>query len=414
MGNRFLKFFALFAAAFAPAFAGLAAESNWARGELEKARAADAAAVAKIAAERAEIAARISRLAEESTSLDASLAAARAEASALATLSEKSKFYDSVWASVFETANRRFGAVSPSLESVERAVSERMQSLFNPLAQTDFTAVRAKTGEKLVGKTFRVGGFSYFVGNSTAGFLAESGALYGESRAKEIADFVGGRAGTLPADVSGGALFDAESKSRTFAEDVAVGGVLMYPILFFGLISLAVFLWKTASFARLRRAPKNAVSTVLSALEERGAEAAEAAARRMGYPYADMLSAMLESRNSPVSQLEEIAYEHMLSVGGRLHWGLSVLSVSATVAPLFGLLGTVTGIIKTFADLSAQGLGNARLLGAGIGEALITTEYGLIVAIPAFVAHAFLTRRARAVLADMEKLASSFLAAVKK
>lgn len=411
MGNRFLKFFALFATAFAPAFAGLAAESNWARGELEKARAADAAAVAKIAAERAEIAARISRLAEESASLDASLAAARAEASVLATLSEKSKFYDSVWASVFETANRRFGAVSPSLESVERAVSERMQSLFNPLAQTDFTAVRAKTGEKLVGKTFRVGGFSYFVGSSTAGFLAESGALYGESRAKEIADFAGGRAGTLPADVSGGALFDAESKSRTFAEDVAVGGVLMYPILFFGLISLAVFLWKTASFARLRRAPKNAVSTMLSALEERGAEAA---ARRMGYPYADMLSAMLESRNSPISQLEEIAYEHMLSVGGRLHWGLSVLSVSATVAPLFGLLGTVTGIIKTFADLSAQGLGNARLLGAGIGEALITTEYGLIVAIPAFVAHAFLTRRARAVLADMEKLASSFLAVVEK
>lgn len=411
MGNRFLKFFALFAAAFAPAFAGLAAESNWARGELEKARAADAAAVAKIAAERAEIAARISRLAEESASLDASLAAARAEASALATLSEKSKFYDSVWASVFETANRRFGAVSPSLESVERAVSERMQSLFNPLAQTDFTAVRAKTGERLVGKTFRVGGFSYFVGSSTAGFLAESGALYGESRAKEIADFAGGRAGTLPADVSGGALLDAESKSRTFAEDVEVGGVLMYPILFFGLISLAVFLWKTASFARLRRAPKNAVSAVLSASDERGAEAA---ARRMGYPYADMLSAMLESRNSPISQLEEIAYEHMLSVGGRLHWGLSVLSVSATVAPLFGLLGTVTGIIKTFADLSAQGLGNARLLGAGIGEALITTEYGLIVAIPAFVAHAFLTRRARAVLADMEKLASSFLAAVKK
>lgn len=411
MGNRFLKFFALFAAAFAPAFAGLAAESNWARGELEKARAADAAAVAKIAAERAEIAARISRLAEESASLDASLAAARAEASALATLSEKSKFYDSVWASVFETANRRFGAVSPSLESVERAVSGRMQSLFNPLAQTDFTAVRAKTGERLVGKTFRVGGFSYFVGSSTAGFLSESGALYGESRAGEIADFAGGRAGTLPADVSGGALFDAESKSRTFAEDVAVGGVLMYPILFFGLISLAVFLWKTASFARLRRAPKNAVSTMLSALEERGAEAA---ARRVGYPYGGMLSAMYEARNSSVSQLEEIAYEHMLSAGGRLHWGLSVLSVSATVAPLFGLLGTVTGIIKTFADLSAQGLGNARLLGAGIGEALITTEYGLIVAIPAFVAHAFLTRRARAVLADMEKLASSFLAAVKK
>ena len=414
MKSRLLKFFAALAALLALASTAFAAESDWARGELEKARAADAAVVAKIAAERAEIEARISKLAKESASLDTSLASARSESAALATLSEKSKFYDSVWASVFDTAERRFGAASPSVESAERAVSGRMQSLFNPLSPSDFTAVRAKTGEKLAGKTFRVGGFSYFVGGDTAGFLSESGALYGETRAREIADFAEGRTDTLPADVSGGALFDAESKSRTFAEDVAVGGVLMYPILFFGFLSLAVLLWKTASFARVRRAPKNAVSAVLSSLEEKGADAAEAAARRAGYPYGDMLSAMLKSRAASIPQLEEIAYEHMLSAGGRMHWGLSVLSVSATVAPLFGLLGTVTGIIKTFADLSAQGLGNARLLGAGIGEALITTEYGLIVAIPAFVAYAFLTRRARAVLADMEKLASSFLAAVKK
>ena len=414
MESRLLKFFAALAATVAAASAAFAAESDWARGELEKARAADAAAVAKIAAERAEIEARISKLAKESASLDASLASARAESAALATLSEKSKFYDSVWASVFETANRRFGAASASPESVERAVMGRMESLFNPQSPSDFTAVRVKTGENLVGKTFRVGGFSYFVGGATAGFLSESGALYGESRAREIADFAEGRADTLPADVSGGALFDAESRSRTFAEDVAVGGVLMYPILFFGILSLAVLLWKTASFACLRRAPNDAVSSVLSTLEEKGADAAETAARRAGYPYGDMLSAMIKSRGESIPQLEEIANGHMLFVGGRLHWGLSVLSVSATVAPLFGLLGTVTGIIKTFADLSAQGLGNARLLGAGIGEALITTEYGLIVAIPAFVAYAFLTRRARAVLADMEKLASSFLAAVKK
>lgn len=414
MESRLLKFFAVIVATVAAVSVAYSAESDWARVELEKARAADAAAVAKIAAERAEIEARISKLAKESALLDASLATARAESAALATLSEKSKFYDSVWASVFETANRRFGAASPSPESVERAILGRMDSLFNPQSSSDFTAVRVKTGEKLAGKTFRVGGFSYFVGGATAGFLSESGALYGESRAREIADFAEGRADTLPADVSGGALFDAESRSRTFAEDVAVGGVLMYPILFFGVLSLAVLLWKVASFACLRRAPKDAVSAVLSALEEKGADAAETAARRAGYPYGDMLSAMIKSRGESIPQLEEIANGHMLFVGGRLHWGLSVLSVSATVAPLFGLLGTVTGIIKTFADLSAQGLGNARLLGAGIGEALITTEYGLIVAIPAFVAYAFLARRARAVLADMEKLASSFLAAVKK
>ena len=103
-----------------------------------------------------------------------------------------------------------------------------------------------------------------------------------------------------------------------------------------------------------------------------------------------------------------------MSAEGRLFSGLSVLSVAAAVAPLFGLLGTVTGIIKTFSDLAERGAERAQFISAGIGEALITTEYGLIVAIPAFVLHAVLSRRARGVVADMEKIAADFAAADKK
>ena len=99
----------------------------------------------------------------------------------------------------------------------------------------------------------------------------------------------------------------------------------------------------------------------------------------------------------------------MLSAGEKLFSGLSVLSVSAAVAPLLGLLGTVTGIIKTFGDLSFSGAGQAEFISAGISEALITTEYGLVVAIPAYVAHAIFSRRAKSVLSDMEKIASSYL-----
>lgn len=82
--------------------------------------------------------------------------------------------------------------------------------------------------------------------------------------------------------------------------------------------------------------------------------------------------------------------------------------MTAAVAPLFGLLGTVTGIIKTFGDLSFRGSAQAQLISEGISEALITTEYGLIVAIPAFVAHALFSRRAKAVLSDMEKWLQAF------
>ena len=71
---------------------------------------------------------------------------------------------------------------------------------------------------------------------------------------------------------------------------------------------------------------------------------------------------------------------------------LSVPSITATVSPLLGLLGTVSGIIKTFADLSANS-SQAGDISDGIGEALITTEYGLIVAIPALIANALISRR---------------------
>lgn len=73
----------------------------------------------------------------------------------------------------------------------------------------------------------------------------------------------------------------------------------------------------------------------------------------------------------------------------------------------------MTGIIKTFADLSTMSSEQAQFVSAGISEALITTEYGLVVAIPAFVAHAILSRRAKGVLSDMEKLASSFWPEIK-
>ena len=97
------------------------------------------------------------------------------------------------------------------------------------------------------------------------------------------------------------------------------------------------------------------------------------------------------------------------SSGEKLYYGLGFLSVTAAVSPLLGLLGTVTGIIKTFAGLTAYGASSAGLMSEGIGEALITTEFGLIVAIPSLVAHAVLNRRAKAVLSDMEKTAASYL-----
>lgn len=295
------------------------------------------------------------------------------------------------------------------LQKLESDSDAWLEKLFNPLVPAPFSAKPAKSREKVAGGAFRVGAFGYFVSPARAGFLDSSGVLYGEKFAPEIRAFFAGESNVLPADVSGGGLLAAEKNSRGIAEEISLGGVWMYPILFLGFLSAVVFAYKLAYFARVRRAPEGIARRVKELLARSDEDGALAAAGSAGYPYSRLLLDLARSRGLPRAALEEVSYESMLEAGERLFSGLSVLSVSAAVAPLLGLLGTVTGIIKTFGDLSFSGAGQAQFISAGISEALITTEYGLVVAIPAYVAHAVFSRRAKSVLSDMEKLASSYL-----
>lgn len=312
----------------------------------------------------------------------------------------------------FFPASAPFAPRSSAAECLQKLESESgawLEKLFNPLAPAPFSAKLPGSREKIAGKMFRVGAFEYFVSPTRAGFLDSSGVLYGEKFAPEIRAFFAGESNVLPADVSGGAIFAADRNARDIFEEISLGGIWMYPILFLGFLSAAVFAYKLAYFARVRRAPEGIARRVKELLARSDEDGALEAARSAGYPYSRLLFDLARSRGLPRAALEEVSYESMLEAGERLFSGLSVLSVSAAVAPLLGLLGTVTGIIKTFGDLSFSGAGQAQFISAGISEALITTEYGLVVAIPAYVAHAVFSRRAKSVLSDMEKLASSYL-----
>ena len=90
-----------------------------------------------------------------------------------------------------------------------------------------------------------------------------------------------------------------------------------------------------------------------------------------------------------------------------------MLAVIATAAPLMGLLGTVVGMVRTFALITVFGTGNAGKLAGGISEVLVATELGLVVAIPALVAHGFLATRVQKNLAMLERYALEFITAAK-
>jgi biopolymer transport protein ExbB len=87
--------------------------------------------------------------------------------------------------------------------------------------------------------------------------------------------------------------------------------------------------------------------------------------------------------------------ETVMCLNRSLFSNLSVIGVLAAIAPLLGLLGTVTGMIATFDVLAVFGTGNARAMAGGISEALITTQTGLLVAIPGLYMKGFLDRRVR-------------------
>jgi len=86
-----------------------------------------------------------------------------------------------------------------------------------------------------------------------------------------------------------------------------------------------------------------------------------------------------------------------------------VIAVTAATAPLLGLLGTVSGMIRTFNLITLFGSGDPKPLAGGISEALVTTLFGLVVAIPALILHAFLSRRSQGIVQTTERLGLSFV-----
>lgn len=107
--------------------------------------------------------------------------------------------------------------------------------------------------------------------------------------------------------------------------------------------------------------------------------------------------------------VEERATQALMVMREQLQRRLSLVNVAAGVAPLLGLLGTVTGMIHTFSVVTDTGTAEPQLLAAGISEALLTTQFGLAIAIPAYLAHALLSRGARRILSSAEQSVLAYL-----
>jgi len=169
------------------------------------------------------------------------------------------------------------------------------------------------------------------------------------------------------------------------------------------LYALYVFLARFIKLSRERTDSERLMSRVNAAVRERDLDTALAACEAHGGPVARVLGAALTRLPYGRAAVEAAFQEASLEEEQDLARGLRPLATVAQIAPLMGLLGTVTGMIIAFAEISQQGTGDPAALADGIGQALVTTAAGLIVAIPALIGQNVLSSRVDGILLEVER-----------
>lgn len=233
-------------------------------------------------------------------------------------------------------------------------------------------------------------------------------AIPGAEYTAGIRQFVETGEGNIPADITLGKALKIEEGSDTIGEHLAKGGIVGYVILSLGAVCLLIGAIKVIEITGFKTASPEQVQNVLANIQESSAKGSEAAGEVSGAG-GELLLAGVENADEKRGSLEEILYEKILACRPKLERFLPFMALTAAAAPLLGLLGTVTGMIKTFNLITIFGTGDAKSLSSGISEALVTTELGLCVAIPSLILHGLLSRMARQKIGDMEQTAVGFV-----
>lgn len=181
------------------------------------------------------------------------------------------------------------------------------------------------------------------------------------------------------------------------------GGIFMYPIIFCSVVALAVFLERLWVLRRENIIPDKFIHQVEELLKKQKISEATYLCQSDISSIAKIFLAGLKNSQKGMWLVKEAIEERGSREATILEKNVGILSTIANLTPLLGLLGTVSGMIKTFNVISLQGAGNPAPLAAGIAEALITTATGLSIAIPTLVCHRFLRDKASNLIFEMEE-----------
>lgn len=195
-------------------------------------------------------------------------------------------------------------------------------------------------------------------------------------------------------------------------EIVRAGGWLMLPLVLCSIAAGAIILERLWTLQRKRVLPNELAAKVWYWVEKEQLDERHIHALRESSPLGRILASGLSNRNADREIMKESIEDTGRHVVHELERFLNPLGTIAAISPLLGLLGTVIGMVKVFAAIQAQGVGNPGVLAGGISEALITTAAGLSIAIPALIGYRYLRGRVDSLVVQMEKEAIRLVEAI--
>ena len=186
-------------------------------------------------------------------------------------------------------------------------------------------------------------------------------------------------------------------------ELLKAGGILMVPILACSILALAIILERFWTLRPSRVTPQHTINELWRWIKKKELNGRKLKALQGSSPLGRILAGGLMNAKHGREIMKESIEHEASQVIHELERFLNPLGTVATITPLLGLLGTVIGMIKVFAEIQLAGVGDAGNLAGGISEALITTASGLSVAIPALICHRYFIRRVDELVVGMEQ-----------
>ena len=195
----------------------------------------------------------------------------------------------------------------------------------------------------------------------------------------------------------------------TFFQYFQQGGPMMWPLLACSLLGVGLIIERGISNSRIKGDTAEIFSAIRQVLLKGDLRQSLHVCESYDHPVAATLKSGLLRFGKGHEEIEKAMESVALHELSKLEKGLWILATVANIAPLFGFLGTVTGMIASFEALAEVGLGNPQAVAGGISEALITTATGLMVALPVQAAYNYFNNRVSNFALDMETSSSMLL-----